>query len=368
MSDQDNLLSSEIESEINQLLSTLQNTTSAEVAVVALNGESNTSARELSMVLFDSWGVGKKGADNGLIILLCVNSSEVFIRTGYGLEGALPDALATTICSEYMLPYFKKGDWGQGLLKGVEVVCGVLYEEYSENGEPKEEHIDLFPLILVYLNLCVVFFVVAIIFISCKAAKVESNNKLEKINVVKKSAIAWLCVGIVFLPALLLLLIWLYRIKIKRIRRQNIVCHCGSKMERLSEAQEDKFLDTVKQLEESLGSRDYDVWLCKKCNNTIIYPYDKIFSAYSKCPSCGAKTYKKKYDSVVREPSVRSEGLMKTVFECKNCKHREEKMKIIPKEQPVVIVGGMGGSRGGGGFSGGWGGGFSGGGGGGVRF
>lgn len=368
VSDQDNLLSSEIESEINKLLTTLRNNTSMEVAVIALNGESNTSARELSMELFDLWGVGKKGEDNGLIILLCINSGEVFIRTGYGLEGALPDALATQICSEEMLPYFKKGDWGQGLLKGVEAVCGVLYEEYKGNGVSEQEHIDLFPFLLVYLNLCVVFFVAALIFISRKAAKIERNNKLEKINVVKKSAIVWECVGILFLPALIFLLIWLYRIKIRRIRRQNIACHCGGKMKRLSEAQEDKFLDTVKQLEESLGSKDYDVWLCDKCSNTIIYPYEKIFSSYSKCPSCGAKTYKKKYDSVVREPSVNREGLVKTVFECKNCKHREEKMKIIPKEPPVVIVGGIGGNRGGGGFSGGWGGGLSGGGGGGVRF
>ena len=368
VSDQDDLLDNETENEINNLLSRLQKSTTAEVAVVVINGTDRTSARDLSMELFDLWGVGKKGSDNGLIILLCVESREIFMRTGYGLEGALPDALATEICNERMAPYFKQGEWGKGLLTGVEIVCGVLYEEYQQNGYAEHENFEWAPLLLVYLNLCVVFFVVAVIFINMKAAKVDPNNKLEKINVVKKSSVVWLCVGILFLPALLLLLIWVYKWKIARIRKNKIVCHCGSEMKLLPEAQEDSFLDAIKQLEEKIGSRDYDVWLCKKCKNTIIYPYDKIFSGYDKCPSCGAKTYKKKYDSVVREPSVNHDGLVKTVFECKNCKYRDEKTKVLPKTPPVIISGGIGGNRGGGNFPGSWGGGFSGGGGGGGRF
>ena len=368
VSDQDDLLDNETENEINNLLSSLQKSTTAEVAVVAVNGNDRTSARDLSMELFDLWGVGKKGSDNGLIILLCVESREIFMRTGYGLEGALPDALASQIVNERMAPYFKQGEWGKGLLTGVEIVCGILYKEYQQNGYAEHENFEWTPLLLVYLNLCVVFFVVAVIFINMKAAKVDPNNKLEKINVVKKSSVVWLCVGILFLPALFLLLIWVYQWKTARIRRHKIVCHCGSEMELLSEAQEDSFLDAIKQLEEKIGSRDYDVWLCKKCRNTIIYPYDKIFSAYDKCPSCGAKTYKKKYDSVVREPSVHHDGLVKTVFECKNCKYKDEKTKVLPKTPPVIISGGIGGNRGGGSFPGSWGGGFSGGGGGGGRF
>lgn len=368
VSDQDDLLDNETENEINNLLSRLQKSTTAEVAVVVINGTDRTSARDLSMKLFDLWGVGKKGSDNGLIILLCVESREIFMRTGYGLEGALPDALATEICNERMAPYFKQGEWGKGLLTGVEIVCGVLYEEYQQNGYAEHENFEWAPLLLVYLNLCVIFFVATVIFINMKAAKVDPNNKLEKINVVKKSSVVWFCVGILFLPALFLLLIWVYKWKIARIRKHKIVCHCGSEMELLSETQEDSFLDAIKQLEEKIGSRDYDVWLCKKCKNTIIYPYDKIFSGYDKCPSCGAKTYKKKYDSVVREPSVNHDGLVKTVFECKNCKYRDEKTKVLPKTPPVIISGGIGGNRGGGNFPGSWGGGFSGGGGGGGRF
>lgn len=368
VSDQDDLLDNETENEINNLLSCLQKSTTAEVAVVALNGTDKTSARDLSMELFDLWGVGKKGSDNGLIILLCVESREIFMRTGYGLEGALPDALASQIVNERMAPYFKQGEWGKGLLIGVEIVCGILYEEYQQNGYAEHENFEWTPLLLVYLNLCLVFFVVAVIFINMKAAKVDPNNKLEKINVVKKSSVVWLCVGILFLPALFLLLIWVYQWKTARIRKHKIVCHCGSEMELLSEAQEDSFLDAIKQLEEKIGSRDYDVWLCKKCRNTIIYPYDKIFSTYDKCPSCGAKTYKKKYDSVVREPSVHHDGLVKTVFECKNCKYKDEKTKVLPKTPPVIISGGIGGNRSGGSFPGSWGGGFSGGGGGGGRF
>lgn len=368
VSDSDDLLSQETENKINNLLSSLRKSTTAQVAVVAINGESNTSARDLSMELFDLWGVGQKGADNGLIILLCVNSREVFIRTGYGLEGALPDAIASQIVNERMASFFKQGNWNEGMLIGVETVCEILYKEFEENGFAKPEPIDYKPYLWAYLIICLAFLIAIPLIINSKLKKISANDKTEKITVLHKTAIPYIIAGILLFPALFLLLIWIYLIKPKRIRKKVVKCSCGNTMRLLSESQEDEYLDAIKQLEESLGSRDYDVWLCDKCDTTRVYPYDKTLSGYDKCPSCGAKTYKKKYDTIVRSSSVTKEGLMKTVFECKNCKYKNEKLSVLPKEVPFVVTGGIGGNSRGGSSFGGWGGGFSGGGGGGGRF
>ncbi len=370
VSNPDGVLTEEAVNTINQKLETLFQKTTAQVAVVAIKGDETTSARDLSMELFDLWKPGTKGKDNGLIILLCVESRDVFLRTGYGLEGALPDAATTRIFNKDMAPYFKEGQWDKGLIAGVDAVCNKLYAEYEENGLSPKEAVSPMPYIQTYLLLCLVYPVIAILAINHKVSKIDANHKRERINVLKRSSTVWLIIAVFFMPALLLLALWVYRFKSPMIRKAKIKCSCGNTMKLLSEKEEDEYLDTVKQLEEKLGSVDYDVWLCDKCRNTVVFPYDKAFSKYETCPSCGAKTYVKKYDTVIRPATTLSDGLMKTVYACENCGHSGEKLSSIPKKPPVVVAGGLGGGGNGSGFSGGggWGGGFSGGGGGGGKF
>lgn len=199
---------------------------------------------------------------------------------------------------------------------------------------------------------------------------IDNNFKLEKIKALKQKSLPWLIVGIVFFPALLILLIWIYCIAIRKIKKSSVQCSCSNKMRLLSEKEEDNYLSRKAQIEEDIGSKNYDVWLCEKCGNTVIYPYDKILSNYSECPSCKAKTYYKQSEKVMRYPTSFRNGVMRKTYRCKNCNHISHIDSDIPRSGGV-IVGGMGsGSSFGGGFSGGgsWGGGFSGGGGGGGRF
>ncbi len=353
VSNADGILSKQVEQELNQQLDELYRRTTAQVAVVAINGDKNTSARDLSMQLFDKWKVGEKGADNGLIILLCVNARDVFLRTGYGLEGALSDATTTMIFQEKMSPYFKQGNWDLGIMTGVDEVCKIIYEEFDGKGFEKPEPIDYSTYIYTFFVLCIAYTVIAIIMIERKVSQIPSRNKIERINTIKQSSLLWLIGGIILFPSVLLLALWVYVIRIRTIRYAKIKCGCKSLMRRLSEKEEDDYLDTAKQLEEQLGSRDYDVWLCPSCNSTRVFAYDKTFSQYEKCPSCGTKAYRKKYDSVVRPSTTLSEGVMRTVYECEHCRYRGEKLTNIPKKPPVVIVGGIPGGGSGGGFSGG---------------
>lgn len=370
VSNPDGILTEAAVETINKKLEALFQKTTAQVAVVAIKGDESTSARDLSMELFDLWKPGSKGKDNGLIILLCVEARDVFLRTGYGLEGALPDAATTRIFNSNMAPYFKKGEWDKGLMAGVDAVCDKLYAEYEDNGFAQKEPVDPTPYMQTYILLCTAYLLIAIFAINSKVSKIDACNKKERISVLKKSSTLWLILGIFFMPALLLLALWVYRIKSPRIRKAKIKCDCGNMMKRLSENEEDEYLDTVKQLEEKIGSVNYDVWLCSKCHNTMVFQYDKALSKYETCPSCSAKTYTKKYDTVIRPATSLRDGLMKTVYKCENCGYSGEKTSVIPKKPPVIVTGGFGGGGNSGGFSGGgsWGGGFSGGGGGGGKF
>lgn len=371
VANQDAILSSSATDSLNQILHTLNQKTGIEIAVVAIEGEQTTSAREVSMELFDAWKIGKKGEDNGIIIILTKASREVFIRTGYGVEGILTDALSTRIVNNYMIPYFKKGQWDEGFILGVEQVVSLLDKTY-ENNSKKEKNIskDYSIFSLFYLIFSLIFFVLAIILIYKGYSHISNNYKLEKIKALKQKSLPWLIVGIVFFPALLLLLVWVNFVAKRKIRLSKVKCSCGCDMRRLSEKEEDKYLSRKAQIEEEIGSKDYDVWLCEKCGNTVIYPYDKILTNYSECPSCKAKTYYKQSEKVMRYPTSFRNGVMRKTYRCKNCNHISHIDSDIPRSGGV-IVGGMGsGSSFGGGFSGGgsWGGGFSGGGGGGGRF
>ncbi len=63
-------------------------------------------------------GIGQKGKDNGLLVLLAVDDRQVWMEVGYDLEGAIPDGFAGETSRQVMTPYFRQGNYGQGLLAG----------------------------------------------------------------------------------------------------------------------------------------------------------------------------------------------------------------------------------------------------------
>ena len=76
-----------------------------------------------AVTLFKEWGIGKKGKDNGILILVSINDRKAKIEVGYGLEGILPDGLCGEILRTYMLPEFKNGNYPSGLAKGAYAVA-----------------------------------------------------------------------------------------------------------------------------------------------------------------------------------------------------------------------------------------------------
>ena len=93
--------------------------------------------------LLNEWGVGKKGKNNGLVILLVTDQRCIQFYTGYGLEGDLPDAICKRIQTRDMIPYLKDGNWDAGMVAGVRAVCGRL-DGSMVNDTDDEEDISFF--------------------------------------------------------------------------------------------------------------------------------------------------------------------------------------------------------------------------------
>ena len=79
--------------------------------------------------LFESWGIGKRGEDKGVLFLLAARERRVRIEVGYGLEGILPDGLTGSILDRYALPDFRDGDYGRGFYRSMLAVAGVIAED-----------------------------------------------------------------------------------------------------------------------------------------------------------------------------------------------------------------------------------------------
>ncbi len=76
--------------------------------------------------LYETWGIGKKGQDKGVLILLAMKERRVRIETGYGVEGILPDGVVGEIIRLQVLPYLKQGDYGRGLLNAMTAVSDII--------------------------------------------------------------------------------------------------------------------------------------------------------------------------------------------------------------------------------------------------
>ncbi|MFZ5972175.1 MAG: TPM domain-containing protein [Bacteroidota bacterium] len=139
VSNPDGILSAETEALLNQKLDSLEQTSSAQIAVVLLHSIGEESEFDFAQALFRHWGIGQAQNDNGLLILFVEDKRVIRFHTGFGLEGILPDVVCKRIQMEKMVPRFKEGDVDGGLVAGVNEVIKIVgdpaYAEEVNNTE-----------------------------------------------------------------------------------------------------------------------------------------------------------------------------------------------------------------------------------------
>ena len=126
-----NVLSDSTERELDSLLSTLERETTAEVAVATVSSLEGMPLEEYANRLFNAWGVGQRGKDNGVLVLVAPSSREMRIEVGYGLEGVLPDGLSGQIIRQQFVPAFAKGDYEGGVAAGVTRVAEIVRRNHT---------------------------------------------------------------------------------------------------------------------------------------------------------------------------------------------------------------------------------------------
>jgi uncharacterized protein len=103
--------------------------TGATVTVATFKDIGGAQIDEFANRLYEAWGVGKKGEDRGVMILVALKERKLRIEIGYGLEGVIPDGLAGEIRDKAMVPYLSKGEFGAGLLNGLAAIAGIIAKD-----------------------------------------------------------------------------------------------------------------------------------------------------------------------------------------------------------------------------------------------
>lgn len=124
---------------IEAVASEIKKKTGAEIAVLTVKTiDPYADIEEFSISTAESWGIGEKGKDNGLLIVLSTGERKTRIEVGYGLEGAIPDGRVGSIIDRYMIPYFRNNNFSSGLKAGFVAVAAAVAEEYEIEIEGSE--------------------------------------------------------------------------------------------------------------------------------------------------------------------------------------------------------------------------------------
>jgi len=368
VSDPARILSEDAVTQINLLISSLEQTSTAQMAVVVLPSIGEEVPKDFATSLFKHWGIGQKGADNGLLLLVVMDQRRSELETGYGLEGLLPDVVCFRILLDELVPRFQQQDYNGGVV-GVVLRVKALLEDPEALAElrasldptrswPRVMGERVHPALYWYALIAIFFGLGIIVWLLINLmSKEDLYDKYRHIRY------ATALVFVFLFPLPYLLLYFILRGTLNRLRNQRRFSKVnGLPMHKLDDQEEDAYLEQGQLTEEALGSVDYDVWVTEDGSDIMVLSYAKRMSKYSACPECKFKTYYHAHTKVLQSATYSSSGNQEVVYECKNCNYRKRTIQVIPMKTRSSSGSGSGGGGGS------WGGGSSGGGGGGASW
>jgi uncharacterized protein len=130
------VVSAGVASQLNQTLETFERDTSEQILVAIFpKMQSDSSIEDYTVRVARAWRVGKQASNNGAVLFVFIQDHQMFLQVGYGLEGALPDAICKRIVDDEISPRFKAGDFNGGLTAGVQAIMAATKGEYHGNGK-----------------------------------------------------------------------------------------------------------------------------------------------------------------------------------------------------------------------------------------
>jgi uncharacterized protein len=141
------MISANQQSQINQALRSIRDAGGAQIVVLTVNDLNGSTIEQASIQIVDTWKLGDKQKDNGVLLLIASEERQMRIEVGQGLEGELTDAYAKRIIDEAIIPLFKAGNVSEGVLVGAYQIAkitnpGMDVDSYfgaKQNWQPRRQ-------------------------------------------------------------------------------------------------------------------------------------------------------------------------------------------------------------------------------------
>ena len=304
-------------------LRAVQDSGFGDIAVAIMPSIGDYPPYEMGTAIYRTWGVGRidslgsERRDLGVLLLIVPkelspdSSGHCWITTGIGAEGLITDANGAAICRDRIVPHLRSRDYAAAVGAGIEAIA----DEIRSGLTP------------------------------AAGSAIASGAIPQPRRSRSPFPIAFIIGGILALGGVgAAIPLWLRR----RTRR----CpRCSRGMRRLDETLDDARLSAGQQLEERIGSVDYDVWQCE-CGEDLVLPYAKLFSGYRVCDACKVKAVKTRR-TILQQPTYTSTGLAEDVSRCESCNRTTSDQVVLARRTPPSESRGSSGGRssGGGGRS-----------------
>lgn len=139
VTDYTNTLTADQRQNLENKLVAFNDSTSTQIAVVLLKSVGDYDINEYATKLGRNWGIGTKGKNNGILMLIAIGDRKVSIQTGYGAEGAVPDITTHEIIENDLKPNFKAGNYYAGIDAGTNSLIKYMKGEYKAPAQAKQQ-------------------------------------------------------------------------------------------------------------------------------------------------------------------------------------------------------------------------------------
>jgi len=304
-----------------------------EMCVVVIPSTDGVKHQKFATDLFNHWGVGSPGVpgapgvwrDNGIMLFVATDDRQAWISLGDGIDGPEQTRQAQQIIDDVILPLYRDKDGDSALYEGIRA-CATRIYSVADLDAP-----SMLPSV------------------AGTERSVRPARRHKRRGPI--TWIPWICGG-ALIGGVGLLIGGRYYMRY-RPRHCKV---CSEEMIRLEEKQDDDFLNEAERTEEYLGSVDYDIWACLKCEQVEKIRYGKLLTRYSKCPKCWYVTVLKIKDVIIRA-NYSHGGKVRVTEDCKSCDFHKTYTYRTPKRVKSTSSNSSssfgGGGGGGSGFSGG---------------
>lgn len=297
-------VSAEATDYINRVCDEVKDATNREMCVVVVNRIQGSDHKAYATNLFNDWGVGSQGifsgdwSNNGILLFFAMRDRQVELILGDGIDSPKQNKIANKIVNDHIVPNMQDNNPNSAMYQGIRA-CATQLVGISDLHAP-----------------------VMLPSVSGERSKPRGPRRQQQGPI---TWWPWLAGGgLIGGTGLLVGGRYYYRYRPRECEA------CKTDLILLEEDQDDQFLDPGQQLEEHLGSVDYDVWACLECEQVVCHRYGSFFTRYSRCPDCRYVTVHKIEATLVAANYVHG-GKVQVREDCRNCDYHRRYTYLTPK-------------------------------------